>query len=151
MKCLSDDKMTWNMSSYQQLALLTTWLSFQHVHNSVKVKNIRLAAAQTYNKTLMYKWLKQIHKKNLKIILLNLTDYFRQLVVLLKSSFWLWAYLSVTAELILIHKKKLTNWDLFLMQQIFLTAALNLTDISARVYSVNLNYTEKENLIQSFT
>ena len=37
------------------------------------------------------------------------------------------------------------------MQQIFLTAALNLTDISARVYSADLSHTERENLIQSFT
>ena len=36
------------------------------------------------------------------------------------------------------------------MQQIFLTAALNLTDISARVYSADLSHTERENLIQSF-
>ena len=98
----------------------------------------------------MYKWLKQIHKKNLKITFSDLTNYFKQLVALLKNSSQLQTYLLVTAKLILIHKKKLTNWDLFFMQQIFLTAALNLINISARMYSADLSYTERENLIQSF-
>ena len=74
------------MKSYRKLALLTTWLGFQYVSESVTAKDTKNAAAMAYQKTLVHKWAVHVGKKNPDFAVPAADDYFNQLVFLLRGS-----------------------------------------------------------------
>ena len=55
---LKDGRFVWNMARYRELVLITTWLWFRFVHDSVKAGQAKKLVAQIHSKKLPKKWVK---------------------------------------------------------------------------------------------
>ena len=151
MRPLPNGRVGWNMKSYRKLALLTTWLGFQYVSESVTAKDTKNAAAMAYQKTLVHKWAVHVGKKNPDFAVPAADDYFNQLVFLLRGSPRLRALLPIVAEQVFERKEKAIVWCLFPGQQVYVAAAMHLCGIDAKIFSADLSQREREEMVRSFT
>ncbi|KAM5448074.1 hypothetical protein MaudCBS49596_005660, partial [Microsporum audouinii] len=150
MRKLPNGKLVWNMAKYRQLALLTSWLDFEYVHNTIKSNNMPAAVRYANAKRLLPKWLTLIATKTQAECDVEGMSEEEQLAAILRTSPRLRAMLPIIAEEILLYNEKSMVWTLFPAQQVLITAALRLLNIDSRVYHAALTTKERAELVREF-
>ncbi|KAK2805185.1 hypothetical protein FQN51_000708 [Onygenales sp. PD_10] len=118
---LRDGCLAWNMAKYRQLCLLTTWLEFQHVHESVKAASIPVAVRKAKDGTLLFDWMRQVMtQEGVEFDLDSSSSVEAKSEVLthvLHSSPRLQALLPLVIDLVIRDKEKAIVWCLIPAQQ----------------------------------
>ncbi|WEW56227.1 hypothetical protein PRK78_001666 [Emydomyces testavorans] len=148
---LKEGKIVWRAAYYRKLVLITTWLSFIHVHGTVMASFMNVSARMAYEKKMAYQWMKIVKIKVPDLELPEEDNFLAQLEFLLRGGPRLRELLPLVCDTVLRQKDKITIFVLFPAQAVYVAAALNLAGIDARILHSGLNQNEREELVHSFT
>ncbi|KAM5457774.1 hypothetical protein McanCB49686_002759 [Microsporum canis] len=148
---LPNRKVVWRAENYRKLVLLSTWLPFIHVHQTVMAPSLRSATEKAYEKTLVYRWAKLINKKLPEAEVPAKSNYSKQLELLLRGSPRLRELLPLVCDRVLRKADKVTVFVLLPAQGVYLAAAFYLVGIDARFLHSGLKQEEREELVRTFT
>ncbi|KAK2809576.1 hypothetical protein FQN50_003629 [Emmonsiellopsis sp. PD_5] len=150
---LADGRLAWNMAKYRQLVLLTTWLDFRWVHESVKAANMPLAVRKAKDGTLLFVWMEKVMKDqglNFDLDRTSLESKSELLCRILRSSPRLRELIPLIIDMVLHNREKAIIWCLVPVQQVLVAAVLMMAGIDARIFHASLSMTERATLVQEF-
>jgi hypothetical protein len=148
---LHNNCLMWDMFKYRKLCLITSWLDFHWVHQSVKTVNMCSVIKHMYNKTLIHHWVTAITQNESLSDVSDSVDNLTSMIYLLCSLSKFHKMLLIICDEILLYKKKFIIWCNILTQQTVITDTLKLEEINTHVFEIYMNISEHAELVRKFT
>ncbi|WEW58547.1 hypothetical protein PRK78_004015 [Emydomyces testavorans] len=148
------NQLAFNMDTFRQLSLVTTWVDFKHVQHLLKADKILRAIREAYNGSAIAKWVKIIASNagSPKLVFNHRTYDERQklLTYVLRSSPRLRALIPLVTYQVLVLQEKAVVWCLFPAQQVLVAAVLQLGNIDVQVLHAGLSDSDQKTICRRF-